>query len=122
MKTGKLWLALPLCLFAAGCGGGPTTIGKPPPAATDGQTPEIRANLARLEPEDRRQAEAQKFCAVQNTNPLGSMGPPVKVMVKDQPVFLCCKSCVKKAQADPDKTLAKVEELKAKKKAEAAKK
>ena len=42
------------------------------------------------------------------------VGTPVKVMVKDQPVFLCCKSCRKKALADPDKTLAKVKQLKEK--------
>jgi hypothetical protein len=40
-------------------------------------------------------------------------------MVKDQPVFLCCKGCRRKALADPDKTLAKVAELKAKVKADA---
>jgi hypothetical protein len=34
--------------------------------------------------------------------------------VKDQPVFLCCKMCAKEAQADPDKTLAAVDKLKAK--------
>jgi hypothetical protein len=39
-------------------------------------------------------------------------------MVKDQPVFLCCKGCQKKALADPDKTLAKVKELRDKVKAE----
>ena len=43
---------------------------------------------------------------------LGAMGPPVKLMIKDQPVFLCCKHCKKKAEADPDATLAKAEELK----------
>lgn len=42
------------------------------------------------------------------------MGTPVKVMVKEQPVFLCCKGCRRKALADPDRTLAKVDELKAK--------
>ena len=50
-------------------------------------------------------------------NRLGSMGKPVKVMVKGQPVFLCCKGCQAKAQADPDKALRRVEELKAKAKA-----
>jgi len=42
------------------------------------------------------------------------MGPPVKVMVKDQPVFLCCKSCKDEALKDPDKTLERVAELKKK--------
>jgi hypothetical protein len=52
--------------------------------------------------------------AIQNEERLGGMGVPVKVLVKDQPVFLCCKSCRKEALADPDKTLAKVKGLKAK--------
>ena len=78
------------------------------------QEADIRANLAKLTPDDRQLAEAQKFCAVENDSRLGSVGVPLKVMVKDEPVFVCCKSCVKAAQADPDKTLATVRELKAK--------
>jgi hypothetical protein len=50
--------------------------------------------------DDRKLAEEQKFCAIENDNRLGSMGTPVKVMVKDQPVFLCCKGCQKKALSD----------------------
>jgi hypothetical protein len=80
----------------------------------EGEEAELRAALAKLSPEDQKLAEAQKWCAVQNKNRLGSMGEPFKVMIKDQPVFLCCDGCEKKAKADPDKTLAKVAELKAK--------
>jgi uncharacterized protein (TIGR03000 family) len=78
------------------------------------QMEEALANLAKLSPEDRKLAEAQKFCVVENKTLLGAMGVPVKVMVKNQPVFLCCKACEHEAKADPDKTLAKVTELKAK--------
>jgi hypothetical protein len=67
--------------------------------------------LAELSPEDRKVAEQQQFCPVQPANQLGAMGTPVKVMLKGQPVLLCCKDCVKKAQEAPDKTLAKVKEL-----------
>jgi hypothetical protein len=42
------------------------------------------------------------------------MGKPFKVLVKGQPVFLCCDGCRKKALAEPDETLARVQELKAK--------
>jgi hypothetical protein len=72
----------------------------------------IKASLDELSPADRKLAEEQKYCAVMTDNRLGSMGKPVKVMVKDQPVFLCCDSCTKKATADPDKTLEQVEKLK----------
>jgi len=74
----------------------------------------IKANLAKLGDDDRKLAEAQKFCAVETDHRLGAMGVPIKVMLKDQPVFLCCKGCVQEAQTDPDKTLATVKELKAK--------
>src|SRR5262249_41087666 len=73
----------------------------------------VKANLAQLSPEDRRLAEAQGYCPNTDDNRLGAMGPPIKVMVKGQPVFLCCKACLDTVQANPDQTLAKVEELKA---------
>lgn len=74
----------------------------------------VAANLDKLDPADRKLAKAQGFCAVDDDSRLGSMGVPLKVMVNDQPVFVCCKSCKKSALAHPEKTLAKVEELKKK--------
>ncbi len=70
------------------------------------------AVLAKLSPEDRTAAEAQKFCSVANHNLLGSMDAPIKLVMEGKPVFLCCKGCVTKAQANPTATLAKVEALK----------
>ena len=75
------------------------------------QDAKIEANLAKLSSEDRKLAEAQKFCAIQTKNRLGTMGVPVKITIKDQPVFLCCGGCVGKAKANPDKTLATVADL-----------
>jgi hypothetical protein len=75
------------------------------------QDSDVEANLAKLSPDDRKLAEAQKFCAIQTKNRLGSMGVPVKLTIKDQPVFLCCGGCVAKAKANPEKTLATVAEL-----------
>lgn len=77
--------------------------------------------MAELAPEDRQLAEAQGFCVVSD-EPLGSMGAPIKLMVDGQPAFVCCKGCEKKALADPAKTLAKVEDLKARVTAEQAQK
>lgn len=82
---------------------------------------EIAAERAKLSAEDRHLVEAQEWCVVSNDEQLGSMGAPIKLTIKDQAVFICCKGCKKKAEADPDKTLAKLEELKAKKRAEKAK-
>ena len=74
----------------------------------------VKRNLAKLGPEDRKLAERQRFCPVQGGIRLGSMGVPMKVMVKGQPVFLCCEACLKNAQADPDLTLDQVKKLSAK--------
>jgi YHS domain-containing protein len=40
--------------------------------------------------------------------PLGGMGTPIKVMVGDKPIYLCCKGCIKKIEAEPAKYLAMV--------------
>jgi uncharacterized protein (TIGR03000 family) len=70
--------------------------------------------LNELSPTDRKLAVAQKFCAVQPENLLGAMGKPVKVVLKGQPVFLCCQDCVKQARRAPNQVLAKAKELRAK--------
>lgn len=86
----------------------------------------IQGNLAKLSTEDRKLAEAQKFCCVDNENRLGSMGPPDRYVIKDNdgkehPVFVCCKGCIKSIQKDEAKTLKVVEELKKKNAATAEK-
>lgn len=88
---------------------------------------EIRANRGKLSPADQQLVAAQEYCPIMADNRLGSMDVPLKVMVKDKedkehPVFVCCKGCVKKAQRNAEQTLAKVEELNAKVKADQAKK
>jgi len=47
----------------------------------------------------------QKTCPVSG-EALGGMGTPVKKFVGDKVVFLCCKSCNKKFDADPEKYIA----------------
>jgi hypothetical protein len=111
-------IAITAPLALVGCTDRSADKGGSPPKANAGDS-KIQASLAKLSSEDRKLAEAQKWCAIEQENRLGDMGTPVKVMVKDQPVFLCCKSCQKRALADPDKTLAAVEELKAKAAADA---
>jgi uncharacterized protein (TIGR03000 family) len=71
----------------------------------------IQANLARMSNEDRKLAFEQKFCAVQNRIRLGSMGTPMKITLKGQPVFLCCGACAKTAESNADKTLENVKSL-----------
>jgi YHS domain-containing protein len=74
---------------------------------------EIAEALAELNADDRKIADAQKFCAVMTDSLLGSMGTPIKIDIKGRPVFLCCKGCKTKAMNDPEATLAAVAELKA---------
>ncbi len=56
---------------------------------------------------DQPAIDRQKVCPVMD-EPLGGMGPPIKVIMGDQVVFLCCRGCIKKLKADPVKYLAKV--------------
>lgn len=49
----------------------------------------------------------QKTCPITGGE-LGSMGKPIPVTLKGQTVYVCCRGCVAKAQADPDKALAAV--------------
>jgi hypothetical protein len=99
-----------LATWFAGCERSGTSVGAPAAKKSDS----IAESFAKLPPEDRALAEAQGYCAVEPENRLGSMGVPVKVMVKDQPVFVCCAGCEKKALREADATLAQVAELKAK--------
>jgi hypothetical protein len=109
-----LLLLVPL-LSLAGCGGGSSDKGSGTPAARDSdEAREIREALDKLAPEDRKLAAAQRFCAVETENRLGTMGTPYKLMVKGEPVFLCCKGCQTQALEDPKKTLDVVHELRAK--------
>jgi multidrug efflux pump subunit AcrA (membrane-fusion protein) len=83
-------------------------------ASVDPKKARVEAALAKLSAEDRRLAEAQGYCPIQQDNRLGSMGTPIKVLIQGQPVFLCCPGCKDEALAHPEQTLAAVEKLKAK--------
>lgn len=49
----------------------------------------------------------QKRCPVTGEG-LGSMGEPLAVTVGGRAVYVCCRGCAERAQADPAKTLAAV--------------
>jgi uncharacterized protein (TIGR02231 family) len=76
------------------------------PPVNNAEQAKIKAAMAKLSPEDRRLAEAQHFCAIDQDSPLGSMGPILKAVIKGQPVFLCCRGCEAEARAHPEETLA----------------
>lgn len=72
----------------------------------------ITASLATLPEEDRRLAESQRFCPVLDQSRLGAMGPPAKLVIEGQPLFICCPGCKAEALKDPAATLRRVAELK----------
>jgi hypothetical protein len=98
-------------VLAAAPAPAPANPGPAAPALSAEDQAKIKAAMAKLTPEDRKLAEAQVFCAVDQDSPLGTMGPILKEMVKGQPVFLCCKGCVAEARAHPDETLAQWQKL-----------
>jgi Cu(I)/Ag(I) efflux system membrane fusion protein len=96
-----------------GASGAPQATAGGTTRSTSKEEAEVRVALAKLGAADRQLAEAQRFCAVQKANRLGSMGSPVKIMIQDQPVFLCCNGCRKEAIDHAQQTLATVANLKA---------
>lgn len=60
---------------------------------------------------DQALVEQQKVCPVTDAA-LGSMGQPISMMVQGRKVFLCCRGCEGRLNADPDKFLAKLKPAK----------
>jgi hypothetical protein len=66
------------------------------------------AEIKKLKSEDdQKLALEQKLCPITGAK-LGQMGTPIKVTLKDKPVFLCCSDCEEDAKAKPDEALAKL--------------
>jgi len=76
--------------------------------ASDEEDLEILAAIGELPPADQPLARQQKMCPVADMA-LGSMGPPIKVMVEGRPVFICCEGCRESLLAEPAKHFAKLE-------------
>ncbi len=81
------------------------------PSTPEDPDAKIKAALAKLPPEDRTLAEAQRFCPILPASRLGSMGAPVKLMVAGEPLFICCNNCKENALKNSADTLAKVKKL-----------
>jgi membrane fusion protein, copper/silver efflux system len=106
-----------------GASGGPQVGGSPnapiapsqpqlgPVASAATPNAEDLENINQLPESDRKLAIVQRACPITGAA-LGSMGVPVKIVLRGQPVFLCCQGCVAKANQNPDETLKRVDELK----------
>ncbi len=71
------------------------------------------ANIKKLpDTADQQAAMDQKVCAVNEEEGkpvhLGSMGAPIKMVVKGKTAFLCCEGCVKDMEQDPEKYMARI--------------
>ena len=92
--------------LVSGCG---ETAAPPAGSSTESvQMTPAHAEKSKLSPEDQALADKQKNCPV-GGEALGSMGTPVKVMVGDRAVFLCCEGCREAIEKDPQKYLAKLD-------------
>src|SRR5947208_2197902 len=96
-RTGPVVLLL-ACLLNAGCQDKPA--GKAPDAAA--VEAEIQAQFAALDPETKKLVQQQRYCPLMPEVRLGEMGPPQKVILQGETVFLCCENCARQAQEDPD--------------------
>jgi YHS domain-containing protein len=120
------WLSLPVLaagvLLFAGCSKEPA----PPaveeevveevevPAVESSQSSdsnEVTEAMAELSEADRAAALAQKVCPVSG-EPLGAMGTPIKVSADGREIFLCCKGCKEKFEANPQEYFAKLDAAK----------
>ena len=68
----------------------------------------MKAELAKLSPEDAASAEKQHMCPVSGEM-LGTMGPPIKLDLNGKQVWICCDHCKETIEKDPEKYLAKLE-------------
>ena len=100
-------------IYIGGSGSGKPGGATVRPTTPDDDAEKIAAAMAKLTPENRKLAQAQRMCPIRH-EPLGTMGIPVKLEMQGKPVFVCCQSCVAEAKADPAKALAQVEEYKRK--------
>ena len=123
-STLLLWAAA-LVFSLSGCNtpsSGPSPSGQATDAHTDhgdhgdhanhgasGQTDmeKMKAELAKLSPEDAASAEKQHMCPVSGEM-LGTMGAPQKIDVNGRNVWICCDGCKDQLLEKPDEYLAKL--------------
>jgi len=77
----------------------------------DGQSAmdKMKAELAKLSPEDAASAGQQHFCPVSGEM-LGAMGVPKKIDVKGRKVWICCDGCKDKLLANSAEYLSKLKQ------------
>lgn len=107
-----LFLAAAAMGVTAGCNKNSNPPAANPPAtggsaAGPSEMEKMKAELAKLSPEDAASAEKQHVCLVTDKM-LGTMGPPLKVDVDGKPIWICCEGCREELLANKDTYLAKL--------------
>ncbi|OYW24474.1 MAG: hypothetical protein B7Z55_02095 [Planctomycetales bacterium 12-60-4] len=67
--------------------------------------------MLKLSDSDLEAVLTQRTCVISENNRLGSMGPPVKLEIDGQPVFVCCEGCRDTALKQPGETLKAAQRL-----------
>jgi membrane fusion protein, copper/silver efflux system len=113
-------------IYFGGSGGGKGATTPGPairPSTPEDEDAKVKLALGKLDSADRALAEEQRTCPVLEGSRLGAMGVPVKLTLRGKNVFVCCKNCIGRAEADPEAVLTRAEQLreKAKERATASK-
>ena len=95
-------LILSLEIISPGCSSSSTQPVVPSEAS---QEAAIEQSINRLPEDDRAVAKQQRFCAVMEKERLGQRDTPIKVVIGERSVFVCCDGCASEAKRNPDKTL-----------------
>lgn len=69
--------------------------------------PTVEVTVARLMEADRPFVEQQRVCPVIDAV-LGEHGPPIKLVVGNQPFFVCCEGCIDEVKKNPRQYLEKL--------------
>ena len=119
IHSSLLLVALTSALWLSGCGSSVESDQPTPTSISSGdhdhgdhgdgdvEDGSVAEQLAKLSAGDRTLAMRQNTCPV-TEEPLGSMGSPIKVRVKDHDVFICCQACKDELLENADQYLTKL--------------
>lgn len=63
--------------------------------------PPVPVSVVRLTEADRPLVERQRMCPVMEDTELGAHGAPIKLLVGNQTLFVCCEGCVEEVKKSP---------------------
>lgn len=103
------WTVLIVLLLVSVCLGCGRQNNAPNAQTSVKEEAKIAEAIKELPEDEQKQALAQRICAVEDGNRLGSMGMPYKIELEGRSVFLCCSGCEEEAKAHAKEILAKMD-------------